>query len=205
MATDRVLRDDAMIMKIVEKILRSDELLDKIGKVIGEKTAAILKCYEERITQLESSLCKAHQDIDSLEQYSRRCNLRIYGVPETANENTDAIITSLCKEKLGINVGAELIDCSHRLGKKENGTRPILVKFCGRNIKRSIFNNKRKFKGTKIVVREDLTKRKLALMKEVHKRCGVVWTNECTVFTKLGSKIYKILTYDDLNRLVPMK
>ncbi|KAK9702539.1 hypothetical protein QE152_g29893 [Popillia japonica] len=114
MATDRILRDDAM--KIVEKKLRSDDLLDKISK--------------------------AHDDIESLEQYSRRGNLRIYGVPKTVNENTDAIITSLCKEKLGINVGAELIDCSHRLGKKENGTKPILVKFCGRNIKRNIFNNK---------------------------------------------------------------
>lgn len=94
MATDRILREDAMIMKIVERILRSDDLLEKIGKVIGEKTAEILKCYEEKITHLESSLHKAHQDIDSLEQYSRRCNLRIYGVPETVNENTDAIITS---------------------------------------------------------------------------------------------------------------
>ncbi|KAK9711826.1 hypothetical protein QE152_g25238 [Popillia japonica] len=138
MSADRVLRDDTLITKIVEKVLKSDILPDKISKVIGEKTAEILKMYHEK---------------------SNTPDEPTYGIPETANDNTDNVISAICKDKLGVDVHQGTIDCSHRLGKSENGSRPILVKFCSRNIKQMIFNNKRKLKGSKIIIREDLTKR----------------------------------------------
>lgn len=205
MSADRVLRDDTLITKIVEKVLKSDILLDKISKVIGEKTAEILKMYHEKVILLETKLEKAYEDIDSLEQYSRRNNLRIYGIPETANENTDNVISAICKDKLGVDVHQGTIDCSHRLGKSENGSRPILVKFCSRNIKQMIFNNKRKLKGSKIIIREDLTKRRLELLKNVQKKCDTAWTNNCCVFTKVGNKVHKISSRGDLENLFTVK
>ncbi|KAI4458092.1 l1 transposable element-related [Holotrichia oblita] len=205
MPTDRVLRDDALITKIVEQVLKSDSLLEKISQVIGEKTAAIIKAYEQKVVSLEVKLAKAYEDIDSLEQYSRLNNLRLYGIPETPNENTDVMVASICKDKLGITIPPESIDCSHRLGKVENGHRPIVVKFCVRNIKQSIYNNKRKLKNTKIVIREDLTKQRLALMKDVKKRLGVAWTNHCKIFTKVGNRIYNVKTTSDLDNLTTVK
>lgn len=205
MSSDRLLRDDASIIKIVEKILKSDMLLDKISKIIGEKTADIIKAYEEKVILLETKLGKAYEDIDALEQYSRRNNIRIYGVPETTGEDIDTVITSVCKEKLGVDVTAGSIDCCHRLGKKENGNRPILVKFCSRNIKQAVYNTKSKLKGTKMVIREDLTKRRLSLLKDVQKKCDAAWTNNCNIFTKLGNKVHKISSYNDLDNLFTVK
>lgn len=144
---------------------------------------------------------RAYETIDAMEQYSRRNNLRIYGVPESANELTDTVVMKICSEKLGVNVPFESIDCCHRLGKAENGTRPILIKFVSRNCKDKVYNNKKKLKGTKIIVREDLTKKKAALMKEVQKKCGTVWTNSCNIYTKIGGKIHRIMNGNDLKKI----
>ncbi|KAI4461425.1 l1 transposable element-related [Holotrichia oblita] len=202
MPTDRVLRDDTSIIQIVEKVLKSDVLLNKISKIIGEKTAEIIKCYQEKVDLLETKLEKAYEDIDALEQYSRRNNLRVYGIPETASENTNDIISSLCKNKFGLEIPSSSIDCSHRLGKVENGSRPILVKFCNRDVKQQIYNNKRKLKVTKTIIREDLTKKRMSLMKDVLKKCGSAWTTNCSIFAKHGNKVYKINSYNDLDKIV---
>lgn len=94
-----------------------------------------------------------------------------------------------------------MIDCSHRLGKRENGNRPVIVKFCSRNTKHKVYNNKRKFKGTKIVVREDLTEKRHSLMREVQKKYGTVWSSEGNIFAKVREKIYKITNYSDFVKL----
>lgn len=200
MSSDRT-REDAAVAKIVERVLKSDALLDKIGSIVATKITVCIKEYEEKVKTLESKLVEAYDEIDSLQQYSRLNSLRVYGVPETSNENTDNKIISLCKEKLSIDVLPSSIDCSHRLGKSENGTRPILIKFANRNVKREIYQNKKKFKGTKIVVREDLTKRRVALMKDVKKKCGIAWTNGCRIFTKVNDEIRCINNYEDLKQL----
>ncbi|KAK9729452.1 hypothetical protein QE152_g15939 [Popillia japonica] len=50
-----------------------------------------------------------------------------------------------------------MIDCCHRLPGKQPNHRPILVKFVTRDIKKRVYANKKKLKGSKIVIREDLT------------------------------------------------
>ncbi|KAI4457053.1 l1 transposable element-related [Holotrichia oblita] len=161
MPEDRVLRADAMVLKTVEAVLKSEELLNSISNMIAEKLnqkiEALTNVYQQKVSQLEEKLHNAHKTIDSLEQYSRRNSLRIHGLPVIANENTDEVVMKFCKEKLQFEVKKEMIDCSHRLGKKENRSKPLLVKFVTRNIKQEIDRKKSKLKRTKIVIREDLT------------------------------------------------
>ncbi|KAK9701450.1 hypothetical protein QE152_g30590 [Popillia japonica] len=173
---DRVLRGDAVVLKTVETVLKSEELLQKIGNIIAEKIDQkidqSIKTYEVKVSQLEDKLEKAYATIDSLEQYTRRNSLRIYGLPESVNEDTDASVIKFCKEKMNIEVTKEMIDCSHRLGKEENHTKPLLVKFVSKNIKQEIYKNKRKLKGSKLVIKEDLTKKNIQLMKRVRDKVG---------------------------------
>ncbi|RZF41911.1 hypothetical protein LSTR_LSTR005679 [Laodelphax striatellus] len=49
----------------------------------------------------------------------RRHSLRIFGVPEKANESTDVEAMKIFKEKLGIEVQLEEINRSHRVGKPQ--------------------------------------------------------------------------------------
>ncbi|KAJ4437953.1 hypothetical protein ANN_13892 [Periplaneta americana] len=55
--------------------------------------------------------------IDDMEQYQRRQCLRIFGVPEVENEDTDVIAIQVA-EKTGVSLQVSDIDRSHRVGKR---------------------------------------------------------------------------------------
>jgi hypothetical protein len=137
---------------------------------------------------------------DDLEQYTRKNSLRIFGVPEQKNENTDEVVSNICKNKLGIDVPAHLIDCSHRLPGREPYHRPIIVKFISRNTKKNVFTKKRLLKGSNIVITEDLTKLRYQLMKNASKKFGPknVWSSDGKIFVKLDNSIKVIRSNDDL-------
>lgn len=205
MPDDRVLRTDAMVLKTVEAVLKSEDLILAISKMIAEKIdnkiEQLANAYQQKVSQLEEKLEQAYKTIDSLEQYSRRNSLRIYGLPLVSNENTDDTVIRFCKEKLQLEIKKEMIDYSHRLGKDENRSKPLLVKFVNRNIKNEIYRKKSKLKGTKLVIREDLTLKNIQLMKSARDKFNTAWTNNCNIFTKVNGKIYKIGSYSDINNI----
>lgn len=51
-----------------------------------------------------------------LEQYSRRANIRLYGIPETERENTDKLMLDLLRDKMALSLSLGDIDRSHRIG-----------------------------------------------------------------------------------------
>ena len=55
--------------------------------------------------------------IDALEQYGRRQNLEIVGIPEKANEDTNKIVIEVAK-LLKVDIAVEHIFTSHRLPAK---------------------------------------------------------------------------------------
>lgn len=94
-----------------------------------------------------------------------------------------------------------MLDSCHRLGKDENRSKPLLVKFASRSVKREIYSKKSKLKGTKLLIREDLTRRKFQLLKSVKDKFNTAWTNDCNIFTKIGGRIIKISNFSDLNKI----
>ena len=72
--------------------------------------------------------------LDDLEQYTRRTNIRIYGIPESNVENadpredTDIPPTNFVKEELGVDLKPEDISRSQRVGKRSSKHRPIIVR-----------------------------------------------------------------------------
>lgn len=70
------------------------------------------------------------QKNDALEQYSRRNNVRIFGIPETFDGNTENNIILLCNEQLKISIQSSDIESCHRTSQKLYGKmRPVIVKF----------------------------------------------------------------------------
>ncbi|KAI4466569.1 l1 transposable element-related [Holotrichia oblita] len=177
--------DDVLIKKVVEKVLGSDilrkELISKIQCDIVAEYSKEVQVLTEKVVQLEAELIatrsEVRKSVDDLEQYSRRNNLRIFGVPEEANEDTKVLVSKFCKDKLKLNVGPELMDACHRLPAKEQQQRPIIVKFHDRATKANVCSRKQELRGTKFVIREDLTRTRHLLMVEAKKsmvidRCG---------------------------------
>lgn len=130
--------------------------------------------------QLEKRLIQSEYDKDSLEQYSRRNSVRISGVPESEQENTDEIILKIARD-LGVELEKSEIDRSHRVGrhltqgpiigrtaKASRRHRDILVKFATYNARQRLFSKRKELRDSmttkNVFINEDLTKPRSKLL-----------------------------------------
>ena len=83
------------------------------------------------------------------------------------------------------------IQACHRVGHRNAEARPVLVRFLSRRFKEDICRLKYKLKGTKIFIREDLTRRRMALLKDLKSRYGFgkVWHKNGELFYKTGNVV----------------
>ena len=143
--------------------------------------------------------------VDELEQYGRRQNLEIVGVPEKEDENTNAIVLEVAN-MLDVDIMSSHISTSHRLPKKtassrnNSGSSPIIVRFTSRDIRNQIYANRKKARfvdlknfsvsDTKnIFVNENLTPTRKQLFwktkQEVKNNSWkYIWTHNGNVFVK---------------------
>ena len=211
---DVLLNDDAVMQTIinavsdalVSKLLASKDFmatladkllshgaLDTVKQSVYEasamdnsRTYASVTAMEGKLSALDNNNKALSDEMDALEQYSRRNCLLFHGVPETDADDTTESVISLCKGKLDVDVSRDLIDRSHRLGQRHVGPsgeykpRPIIVKFRSYETRRSVFSAKRLLKGTKFVVTENLTRRRNDLLKKVRSLDTVscAWTTD---------------------------
>lgn len=194
---------ETAVESCVAKYLSSDKLIDslaeklagRIERVVEDVVSRSLKTYieqvnalKQQVSVLEERLRKAEvgkNKYDELEQYQRRNNIRVFGVPESSGEKTDDLLVQLFHEKMGVQVTLEQIDRSHRVGRRseqqEGSTarnRPIIVKFTSYRDRQRVFTAKKKLKGSGIIVVEDLvpSRRELLLKATEKYGRGNTWT-----------------------------
>ena len=134
------------------KIAELDEELAKLKSNLALKDKAI--------AGLEDDNYRLSQEVDDLEQYTRRTNVRIYGVAEQTEENTDNLAIDFFKSELNVDVASNDISRSHRLGKKSAAKpRPIIVRFTKHKTKVAVMSRRRMLKERKrpFNLQEDLT------------------------------------------------
>ena len=88
--------------------------------------------------------------VDALEQYGRRLNLEIAGVPVKDNENTNDIVVEVAK-LANVEITKDQISTFHRLAAKpkrnaiDQAARsppPIIVRFINRDIRNRLYANR---------------------------------------------------------------
>jgi hypothetical protein len=170
------------------------------------------KCTKQsfEITAAMNAGRQANSKVNDLEQHTRKSSIRIFGMndgnkDETITE-TSCVVTKLLNEKLGMQVEAEDIDIAHRLGRYQPGKpRPIIAKFMTRRHKIETIQKRRALKGTRIVIREDLTPFNQSLLKEVNDLGSVhsAWSHDGKIFAKLfeNGNIIRINAWNDLAKL----
>ena len=137
---------------------------------------------------------------------SRRNCLILTGVPEVEEEYTDDIVRDVAQKWLNVQLDIRSIHFSHQLGSKtlHAKPRPIIVKLCNYHDKEKMYQTKKNLKGTKIMIVESLTKRRLELLKHAKEAFGAthVWKLDGKIFTNKGvdtdRKHYLIKTADDI-------
>ena len=136
-----------------------------------------VKSLQEDNYKLKVAHSKVVMELDDLQQYGRRPNLRIYGVPVEVNE-TAAMVEEKVKTILG-NIGTDVpttkpikFDRAHRVGKpkvdqKGHKQQAIIVRFRTFRERTLVYKARKSIKERlKYGISLDLTKRRLKLLNE---------------------------------------
>lgn len=155
---------DSAVERINETLMKEVKSLQKNNEVLSKENKAL----KESMVQMEGKIMKLEQTADDCEQYSRRNSIRITGIPESSNEETDKIVLDMAHD-LDVQLNLADIDRTHRVGRiREGRKRAILVKFSTYRARRSLYSkrmelrDKAQWQGT--YVNEDLTTRRSELL-----------------------------------------
>lgn len=204
------------IKTLVSKICSSDDFINQISEAI---TASVSVEVRQRLENLEREnenlklqLRKQADTVLTLERTAERLDrayrsrgIRVYGVKEERNEDITKTVAGIF-QKLKLDKSSEMaVEKSYRVGKPRRGKpRPIYVYFSSLEMKKRVYVNKKRLKGTGVVLREDLTPNNLALVRAAVGKvgeAGQVWTSDGRVFVKLHSnnQVVKLSSQDDVD------
>ena len=214
----------------IPQLLSAPEMVQMVSKAVSADVTKTLKNevatefietlkkeiagLRDIITQKDKEIDELKDRVDDLEQHSRRNNLRITGIPETTDEDTDKIVMDVAKA-VGVDLELDNIERSHRVGRKTEmgaaAARPILVKFASYRHKRRLITQKRKLthadpkkiaphapwptpaqssqQGSRVYLNDDLTRARAemaATAREKLKRKEIegTWVRDGVIFVK---------------------
>lgn len=157
-APKKVMHDQGENLNVVETLskLINDRMDDLTLQISGIKKTVDFACeeiktvkgrvgaLEQKISREEERVDTNQQRITALERYSRRWNLRLFGVKEGENEDVRKIAVEICQGVLPEykNRLRDTIDTVHRVGpKRPNNSRPraIIIQFMSRVTRDSLW------------------------------------------------------------------
>ena len=221
---------DTQVATKLARIIRStnQDMLDGIDALRAE-VRSLRKELGERdatIAHLQDEVKELRLANDALEQYGRRNNLRISGIPESAlaegeNEDTTAAVVNLANTVLQLDppLHPSDVEVSNRLRKPRNAKpselRPIIVRFRSKAERYRVISNRKNIKpyneskDVKVFINEDLTSARAKLFSTVRllfrqKHFSQVWTyNGCIKVKDLQGTVKSINSIDDVKNCLP--
>ncbi|CAH1173898.1 unnamed protein product [Phaedon cochleariae] len=199
-AVNKLCTSEAFITELTNSIFgKISENIEEELESLRKKTSEL----EKKVQEQDEAIKLMFRNNERYEKWIRRNNIIVYGLEEVHEETILDQTLQIFNSNMNLKIKKSDIGSCYRLG-KPNGkkTRPLLVHFFDGYVRQTIFSNKKCLKGTKYVIKEDLTKEQSTLFKLVMQKAGKdgkVWTNAGTIFLKLAdNKISKITSIDDL-------
>ena len=110
------------------------------------------------MVNMNENIEKLERIVDRREEYSRRNHLLLHGIAEGERENSDDLILETLNEKVHVDLTLSCLGKTHRTVQKNassNKPRTVIVKCVTYNArKRNFFFNKKRFKGTQVIITE---------------------------------------------------
>ena len=115
-------------------------MINSLINQVQEKEIATLK---SQAAELQEQSVKESVKLDDIEQYGRRQNIEIVGVPMRDGEDTNAIV-----REVGNLLNVEVLPCHistfHRLPVNPKNTNPsIIARFVNRDIRNKLFADRK--------------------------------------------------------------
>ena len=145
------------------------EELETEDKVLKSEVKSLKKTLDqanEERDQLHDDLGTAINQIDDLEQYTRKHNLEIHSIPEKTEENLAEQVITLGNALNVITIRRDDIDICHRMftGRNRSKPRPIIVRFKSQRTEKGLYG-----------VRTSLRNQN---MSHIFQGAGIVYINE---------------------------
>ena len=118
----------------------------------------------------------------------------IHGIAENKEENTDQQAIDFINDNLDIKIDKIDNGISHRIGrydKAKNKARPIRAKFARYNVRGRAFREKRKLKGTRKNITENLTTKRIGQLNDERENYGFnnVWSCDGKILYKTNNEV----------------
>ena len=216
---------EKQLAEVIERLEQSEGKVMEL-EVSMEKRKKEIKGLKKQIESQSDSIQKLQAEMNSLEQYSRRNCLLVFGVKEERSEDTTEVVRGIVSRHLGIELRKDDIDRSHRVQprrRQENNSadtteqntnkrtpppKPIIVKFTTYRVRNAVISNRRKLKGTGIGIDENLTKNNAELLNAAKKTQGVkaAWSSDGRIIVLVptsngGTMTRQVHSKEDLKRL----
>ncbi|CAG9820726.1 unnamed protein product [Phaedon cochleariae] len=206
-----IMSDQTFMESLIRNV--TDHLNGKLDEIMSKQQQKIEEC-ETKIKSLQSENENLQTQLDKHDQFQRRNCLRIFGIQESEGENTEDLMHNLINKtmKLKINVAANTEYC-YRVGRpnikssqtligERNQTKPraILIRFSNYKERQKVMENVRLLKGSGVVIREDLNRARLELLKAATNKYSYrnVWTRNGDIFANVEGRKRKIEKQSDL-------
>ena len=203
------------ISNLMEKMKQQvQEEVKKAKEQIEQDINANFQFLEDDMRSKMATIDKTNQHLNSLEQYTRKNSIRLFGIKESDEDNVERQAIQIIKDNLRIEIKETDIEIAHRAGKfRPEGrrdakkSRPVLLKFASHKTKVKIMRAKKEFKGTEYWVTEDLTSEnadKVKVLNQLRKdnKIKSVWTVDGKIrVKKLNDTIVMITTKDEIQQL----
>ena len=151
----------------------------------------------QKISHVERKVEQVENDLDDVQQYLRRYDLRIFKGPVTVIANKDITDWSVeyITQELGVNIDERDIDRAHRIGKEKDGKVQIIIRFCSWNPRCLVYRNRKK---GKYPITLDLTKRNVDFFQDAKKLLELHQAKAQYAFVDINCKIGVKLCDDTL-------
>ncbi|CAG9823863.1 unnamed protein product [Phaedon cochleariae] len=214
-AVNKCIKHDSFIKTIVSNV--TEAVVKTMEKKLSQLEVAVadlqnnytelksdyenkMETMETKIRQLESQKNKTEENMDRMDQESRRTNLRIFSFKENQQENTREEVIKLLNSKMALNLTTRDIELCYRVGKRiDNKNRGIFLKLKSYETKEGIYSKKKLLKGTGVAIREDLTSVRVEVLNTCIEKFGLknVWTGNGKIYLNTDNRVTIIKTKKD--------
>ena len=193
-----------------------NDLSTRVMEIQGTTDGGVVDGVQDRLqeimqelstvkTEIKAAVCSAND----AEQYGRRNNIRIRGLPLGEKDDCRSAVVSFLKEKLQVNVSGDDIEAAHILPTRSNENAKstdqstaravpkqhpvIIVRFRSREARDGVLRKRRLLKNTPFAIVEDLTALNSKTLTRVSKDPAVAaawsWNGKIIVLKKTGDKV----------------
>ena len=125
---------------------------DELTKELLHVKDAIIKNLQtenerlrEKVSNLETKVIPLEINQNKLEQYGRRNNIEVSGIPDSVEDN--CLEEKIISVFTSIDVKSNDIEACHRFGKSRNSSKKIIVRFINRKFAKQALYNWKKLKS----------------------------------------------------------